>query len=167
MSSARVEQGIGHESLASQCAAPERFPRAAGSRRRILWNDDRVAIAKEVLRWLLAALFLFAGVSHFLRPQFYEPMVPPYLPAAHLLVVISGIAEIILGVLLLVRRSSRMAAWSLIALLVAVSPANIHMAMHPELFPQFHPAALWIRLPLQLVLMAWAYWFTRDAKDRA
>jgi uncharacterized membrane protein len=116
---------------------------------------------REILRWLLAALFIVAGIGHFLRPQFYEPMVPPYLPAAHLLVVISGVSEIVLGVLLLVPRASRLAAWGLIALLIAVSPANIHMAMHPELFQQFHPAALWIRLPLQVVLMAWAYWFTR------
>lgn len=118
-------------------------------------------IAKEIFRWLLAVLFVFAGVSHFLRPGFYEAMVPPYLPSPHLLVVLSGIAEIILGVMLLIPRFSRMAAWGLIALLIAVSPANIHMALHPNLFPQFHPTSLWIRLPVQLVLMAWACWFTR------
>ena len=119
-------------------------------------------ITSEVFRWLLAALFVVAGVSHFLRPPFYDRMVPPYLPAPHLLVIISGIAEIFLGVLLVIPRFSRLAAWGLIALLIAVSPANIHMALHPNLFPEFHPAALWIRLPVQLVLMAWAYWFTRS-----
>ena len=118
-------------------------------------------IVKEIFRWLLAALFVFAGVSHFLRPQFYDPMVPPYLPWPHLLVVISGIAEIILGVLLPIPRTSRLAAFGLIALLIAVFPANIHMALHPQLFPQFHPIALWIRLPLQLVLIAWAYGLRR------
>lgn len=121
-------------------------------------------ITKEIFRWLLAALFVSAGVSHFLRPSFYDKIVPPYLPAPHLLVVISGIAEIILGVLLVIRRFSRLAAWGLIALLIAVSPANIHMALHPNLFPEFHPTALWIRLPVQLVLMAWAYWFTRNKR---
>jgi uncharacterized membrane protein len=121
-------------------------------------------IAKEVFRWLLAALFVVAGISHFLRPPFYEKMVPPYLPSPYLLVVISGIAELILGVLLVIPRFSRRAAWGLIALLIAVSPANIHMALHPDLFPEFSPTALWIRLPLQLVLMAWAFWFTRDAR---
>ena len=110
---------------------------------------------------MLAALFVSAGISHFLRPQFYEAMVPPYLPSPHLLVIISGIAEIVLGVLLLVPRTSRLAAFGLIALLIAVSPANIHMALHPNLFAAFSPTALWIRLPLQLVLMAWAYWFTQ------
>ena len=118
-------------------------------------------IAKEVFRWLLAAFFVAAGVGHFLRPAFYEAMIPPYLPAAHLLVVISGIAEIVLGILLVIPRFSRMAAWGLIALLIAVSPANIHMALHPSLFPEFRPVALLIRLPLQLVLMAWAFVYTR------
>ena len=118
-------------------------------------------IAKEVFRWLLAAFFVAAGVGHFLRPAFYEAMIPPYLPAAHLLVVISGIAEIVLGVLLVIPRFSRLAAWGLIALLIAVSPANIHMALHPSLFPEFRPIALLIRLPLQLVLIAWAFVYTR------
>ena len=76
-------------------------------------------------------------------------------------VVISGIAEIVLGILLVVPRFSRMAAWGLIALLIAVSPANIHMALHPDLFPEFRPVALLIRLPLQLVLIAWAFVYTR------
>jgi uncharacterized membrane protein len=118
-------------------------------------------IVKEVFRWLLAAFFVAAGVGHFLRPAFYENMVPPYLPAAHLLVVISGIAEIVLGILLVIPRFSRMAAWGLIALLIAVSPANIHMALHPSLFPEFRPTALLIRLPLQVVLIAWAFVYTR------
>ena len=118
-------------------------------------------IAKEVFRWLLGAFFVAAGVGHFLRPAFYEAMIPPYLPAAHLLVVISGIAEIVLGILVVIPRFSRMAAWGLIALLIAVSPANIHMALHPSLFPEFRPVALLIRLPLQLVLIAWAFVYTR------
>lgn len=109
----------------------------------------------------MAALFVLAGISHFLWPRFYERIVPPYLPWPHLLVVISGIAEMVLGVLLVVPRTSQLAAFGLIALLIAVSPANIHMALHPKLFPGISPTALWIRIPLQLVLMAWAFWFTR------
>lgn len=121
-------------------------------------------ITKEIFRWLLAAVFVSAGVFHFLRPVFYGRMVPPYLPWPHLLVVISGFAAMILGGLLVVPRFSRLAGWGLIALLIAVLPANIHMALHPNLFPGFPPAALWIRLPMQLVLMAWAFWFTRAAR---
>ena len=119
-------------------------------------------IVKEVFRWLLAAFFAVAGIGHFLRPAFYENMVPPYLPAAHLLVIVSGIAEVVLGILLVIPRFSRLAAWGLIALLIAVSPANIHMALHPNLFPEFRPIALLIRLPLQLVLIALLFPYTAD-----
>ena len=66
-----------------------------------------------------------------------------------------------LGVLLLVPRTSRLAAWGLIALFVAVFPANVHMALNPHLFPEIPPTALWLRLPLQGVFVAWAYRFTR------
>jgi uncharacterized membrane protein len=123
-----------------------------------------LSILKTISRWLLAALFVAAGTAHFLRPQFFEAIVPPYLPAPHLLVIISGILEIVLGLLLLVARTSRLAAWGLIALLVAVSPANVHMALHPERFPEFSSRALWLRLPMQLVLIAWAFWSTRTAR---
>jgi uncharacterized membrane protein len=88
-----------------------------------------------------------------------EPM-PPYLPLHLALVYVSGVAEIVLGLLLLVPRASVIAAWWLIALLVAVFPANVQMALHPELFPELQPAALWIRLPLQAVLIAWGFWYT-------
>jgi uncharacterized membrane protein len=120
-----------------------------------------VHIAKEVLRWVLAAFFVLGGVNHFLRPRFYEAMVPPYLPSPHVLVVVSGVAEIVLGVLLVIPPTSKLAALGLIALLIAVFPANIQMALHPESFRQFSPPALWLRLPLQFVLMGWAAWYAR------
>jgi uncharacterized membrane protein len=63
--------------------------------------------------------------------------------------------------MLLIRRVERFAAWGMIALIVAVTPANVHMALNAELYPAFSPTALWVRLPLQLVLIAWAYWYTR------
>ncbi|HVF49102.1 MAG TPA: hypothetical protein VNA19_03385, partial [Pyrinomonadaceae bacterium] len=73
--------------------------------------------------------------------------------------------EVVLGGLLLIRRFERVAAWGLIVLLVAVVPANVQMATHPELYEEFNAAALWLRLPLQGVLLAWAYWYTRaDAR---
>jgi uncharacterized membrane protein len=82
------------------------------------------------------------------------------------LVYLSGAFEIVLGAALLVPRCRRMAAWGLIALLVAVFPANIHMAVNPELFPAYRPVMLWARLPLQMVFVIWAYWYTRpDAVD--
>ena len=81
---------------------------------------------------------------------------PPYLPWHFFLVEVSGVCEIALGLLLLVPLCTRWAAWGLIALLVAVFPANLHMAVHPELYPEIPAAALWARLPLQAVLIAWA-----------
>jgi uncharacterized membrane protein len=120
---------------------------------------------RSPLRWLFALLFIAAGANHFRRPAFYERTIPPALPFPSLLVVVSGIAEIALGGLLLVPRTRRLAAWGIIALLIAVFPANIQMATQPEQFPQFSRAALLVRLPLQLVLIGWA-WFIRGARPR-
>lgn len=116
---------------------------------------------KRVLLVLFGAFFIVAGITHFTNQAFFTSIVPPYLPFPVALVVISGIAEIGLGAALMVRRTSRLAAWGLIALLIAVFPANLHMAMNPQLYPATSPTALLIRLPLQAVLIAIAYWFTR------
>jgi uncharacterized membrane protein len=115
-----------------------------------------------VMRWLLGVLFVLAGVNHFVNPDFYIKIMPPYLPWHQELVAVSGVAEVVLGILLLIPKSTVLAAWGLIALLIAVFPANLHMALNAELYPQFSPVALWVRLPLQGVLIAWAYWFTRN-----
>lgn len=117
---------------------------------------------KRVLLVLFGAFFIVAGITHFTNQAFFTSIVPPYLPFPVALVVISGIAEIGLGAALMVRRTSRLAAWGLIALLIAVFPANLHMAMNPQLYPSTSPTALLIRLPLQAVLIAIAYWFTRS-----
>lgn len=116
---------------------------------------------KFILKYLLAILFVLAGVNHFLNPEFYLKMMPPYLPWHLFLVYLSGVFEIVLGALLLIPRFTRIAVWGIIMLLIAVFPANIHMAVNPQLYPDISPLALWIRLPFQLVLIAWAYWFTR------
>ena len=78
------------------------------------------------------------------------------------LVYLSGVAEAGVGILLLFRRWAVWGGWGIIAVCVAVFPTNLHMALHPELFPQFSEVMLWVRLPLQAVVMAWAYWYTRD-----
>ncbi len=119
---------------------------------------------KRVLRWLLAAFMTLAGINHFVSPATYVGMMPEVLPAPLALVYLSGVAEIVVGVGLLPRRTRKLAAWGLIALLVAVFPANVNMAVNElPLGDSSVPTwALWARLPLQLVLIAWAYWFTRD-----
>lgn len=116
---------------------------------------------KLVLGYLLAALFVLAGFNHFMSPDFYLKIMPPYLPWHLLLVYLSGVFEIVLGVLLLLPKFTRIAAWGLIALLMAVFPANIYMASNHDLFPEYRPMTLWLRLPLQIVMMAWTYWYTR------
>jgi uncharacterized membrane protein len=69
--------------------------------------------------------------------------------------------EVAPGILVLIPKYTAPAAWGLIALLIAVFPANLHMALNAELYPSLSPIALWLRLPLQGVLIAWAYWYTR------
>jgi uncharacterized membrane protein len=124
------------------------------------------AHVNRVTRWLLGGLFVVAGINHFVSTRFYVGIMPPYLPWHLELVYISGIAEVALGILLMVRRLAVRAAWGLIALLVAVFPANVHMAMHPEPYPSLPAAALWLRLPLQGLLIAWAYWYTLEPATR-
>ena len=109
----------------------------------------------------LSLFFVAAGINHFVNPDFYVPMVPPYLPAHRELVFLSGVFEVVGGVAVLVPAVRAAAGWGLIALLLAVFPANIHMALNPELFPDVSRTALYVRLPLQALLIAWAYWATR------
>jgi uncharacterized membrane protein len=110
-------------------------------------------------RALLGLGFIATGVLHFVKPRMYEAIMPRYLPAHRELVYASGVAEIVGGVGVLHPRSRRAAGWWLIATLVAIFPANVEMAVHAERFKQFPRAALWARLPLQGVLIAWA-WLT-------
>lgn len=114
---------------------------------------------KTLLQYVLALLMVAAGVNHFLKPRMYMRIMPPSLPWHRELVLLSGVAEVLLGVFLLGPATTRLAAWGLVALFVAVFPANLHMARHPERFRKVPPALLWARLPLQVVLIAWARWY--------
>jgi uncharacterized membrane protein len=115
---------------------------------------------KATLRVLFGLFFVGAGINHFLATGFYLRMMPPYVPWHLAMVQVSGVAEMVLGILLLIPATIQIAAWGLIALLIAVFPANLQMALHPETFPEFSHRALWLRLPLQGVLIAWAWWLT-------
>jgi uncharacterized membrane protein len=109
---------------------------------------------------------VLAGLNHFIDAAFYLKIMPPYLPWHLPLVYLSGLFEIILGLMLLAAKFTRAAAWVLIALLVAVFPANIHMAVNHDLFPEYSVAALWLRLPLQFVFAAWTYLYTLPVARR-
>ncbi len=117
--------------------------------------------AREILKWVLGISFTLAGANHFAHTDFYVSIMPPYLPWHAALVYVSGVAEMMLGILLLFRRTEKLAAWGMVALIIAVTPANVQMAIHPEHYPGYSPTALWVRLALQAVLIAWAFWYTR------
>ncbi len=106
---------------------------------------------------ILAFFFIYAGVSHFTKKNFFMKAMPPYIPNHEEMVIISGIAEIVLGIGLLFSKTQAMAAWGIILLLIAVFPANIYMATSGK-FKKIPQWLLWLRLPLQLVLIAWAYY---------
>jgi len=110
---------------------------------------------------VLGLLFIAAGANHFLNPGFYLRIMPTWLPAHRELVALSGALEILGGLGVFVAPVRSWAGWGLILLLVAVFPANLHMALNPELFPELPQGALWARLPLQGVLIIWAWWATR------
>ena len=114
-----------------------------------------------ILRVLAAAFFVAAGINHFANPGFYAEMTPPWLPWPALLLKVAGACEILGGIGLLVPRLRRLAGWGLIALLVAVFPANVHAALHGmDGVPAW---VLWARLPLQALFIAWVWAVSRPA----
>lgn len=117
-------------------------------------------------RRLLGAFFILAGLNHFVAPRTYRALMPDYLPAHRELVAASGVAEIALGLLAFAPPARRLTRWGLIALLLAIFPANLHMALHVERYSRFPPALLWLRLPLQPVLIAWVWRVTATGGNR-
>jgi uncharacterized membrane protein len=115
----------------------------------------------RLARVLMGVLYVVAGAGHFIVTRAYVQIVPNYLPAHRELVLISGVAEIAGGLGILFPPTRRAAAWGIILLLIAVFPANLWMAQHPELFPTVPQWISWLRLPLQLPLIWWAYQYTR------
>lgn len=119
--------------------------------------------------WLVVALFLVSGTVHLVHPQVFEPIVPPFLPSPRLLVLVSGVGELACAAGLAVRRTRRAAAWVAAALLVAVFPANVTMAVdtwrdwHAGHASAAYLALTVVRLPLQLPLIWWAW---RPARRR-
>jgi uncharacterized membrane protein len=121
-----------------------------------------------ILRRVFAVLFIVAGVLHFKIPRTYEAMMPPWIPLHSEAVAVSGVAEIFGGLLLIPDRTAKFGGWWLIALLVAVFPANVHMAVNyndirglqNSSIPQW---ALWLRLPLQPLAMYLVWKSTRNA----
>lgn len=126
---------------------------------------------KRPLLYVMAPAYVVAGALHFAAPELYVQIVPPMFPAPLALVYLSGLAEIAVGIGLLVPRTRRHAAWATVALLVAIFPANVYMATHGVVVEGApgggDPSALvrWGRLPLQGVLVLAALWYTRPSSE--
>ncbi len=133
-----------------------------------------MSLRKRLLMLPLVLLFVSAGVAHFTDEAFFTAIVPDWLPAPRLLVWVSGVAEILGGLGLLLPQTRRLAAWGLIALLIAVFPANIDMALDPQPIASApawmglddpNPVALWLRLPVQFLFIGWTWLYTREAAE--
>jgi len=122
-----------------------------------------VSTAKRVLLWPMAAIYIVSGINHFINADAYIAIMPGYLPWHSQLVLLSGMAELTLGIGVLVPATRVAAAWGIILLLIAIFPANLYVAINdlPYVGDEPNTAANWIRLPFQLVLIAWAYWYTK------
>jgi uncharacterized membrane protein len=123
---------------------------------------------KEFLRVFLAISMIVVGITHFVRPEQYARIVPPQLPYPFELVYISGFFEILGGIGLLIPLVSVAAAWGLIALFIAVFPANINMTLNniPLDGIPHNQVLYWARLPFQAVLIAWAWWYTKKPEQQ-
>jgi len=118
--------------------------------------------ARSLAQVLLGLFFIAAGANHFVHADLYRRIVPDYLPDPALLVAISGVCECLGGIGVLIPKTRSVAGIGLIALLIAVFPANVQMAQHPELYRDIgSPAAFLIRLPLQVVLIFLVWWACR------
>ena len=113
---------------------------------------------KQILNLLgLSVFFIYFGVDHFINPNFYLSIMPPSFPMHLEAVYISGLFEILGGIGVLLSKTRKLAGWGLFALLIAVYPANIYMALTPEAFPEIPLSALYFRLILQFLFFYWAY----------
>ena len=123
------------------------------------------------MKWLklgllvvMAASYIYGGIRHFLDPQFYLGIMPPYIPAQQATVALSGVAELVLGGLVLVPQTRRWAAWGIILMLLAFLPVHVHMVVNNHLYPEISTAFLWARFPIQALLVVWAWWYTIGSK---
>jgi uncharacterized membrane protein len=125
-----------------------------------------MSTTKRVMMGLLSFILAGTGFMHLLWPAFFVAIIPPGLPNPEWLNVIAGLAEIVLGVFLLEPRVRVFAAWGIIALAIAVFPANVYVALENVGLPDGEPGTgnaivNWVRLPFQLLFVAWAWWYTR------
>ncbi len=115
--------------------------------------------------WFMSIFYLLAGINHFIHPSSYLQVIPPYLPAHEVLNDIAGVAEITAAILLHIRTTRKLAAWGIVMMLLAFVPVHIYMIQQAPMRMGsllITPLIAWLRLPLQAVLIFWAYTFTRN-----
>jgi len=105
------------------------------------------------------------GLNHFINPEFYEAILPDYISADREVVYVSGVAEMVAALMTLHPRTRRPGGYFLIAVLIAIFPANVHMAINAEKYPRLPEAALWARLPFQALFVYWAHKVARKQAD--
>lgn len=108
-------------------------------------------------QYLLALIFVGAGVSHFRWPKLYQKIIPPYLPEHNTLVIVSGVAEMVLGFMLISAGTTSFAAWGILGLLVLFIPVHVYMLQNEKASLKLPKWVLILRIPIQFGLMYWAY----------
>jgi len=111
-------------------------------------------------QYLFGLLFILSGFNHFRTPKIYERIIPPYIPAHSSVVIISGILEMVMGLMLLNVDTQPIAAWGIIILLLLFIPVHIYMLQNEKASLKFPKWILILRIPLQFALMYWAYLYT-------
>jgi uncharacterized membrane protein len=111
-------------------------------------------------QYILGIIMVAAGMFHFVRPQLYIRIMPPYFPAHSTLVLLSGIAEMVLGFMLLNPETQQLAAWGIIIMLLLFLTVHIHMLRNEEASMKLPKWVLWLRIPLQFLLIYWVYQYT-------
>lgn len=123
-------------------------------------------ILKKIALYATGIFFVGAGVRHFVMPDFYMLMMPNYLPVPLTLIYISGFFQILGGIGLIIPKTRAFSAWGLMALLLAVLPANVYLWTHNIQLPDSYTPSwfLMLRIPLQFLLIAWMYLFAKNPK---
>lgn len=132
-------------------------------------RSKKFAMLKKILRYLglavVFAWFFFGGIAHFTAVDFFVAIVPPWVTYPLAAVYVSGVIEVGLALLVLWPVTRPVAGWGLIALTLAVTPANVHMYMNPELFPAAPQSAYLVRLVVQVLLLCLIWWSTRVSSN--
>src|SRR5476651_194759 len=120
---------------------------------------------KKISLVILIVFYILAGINHFRSPDGYIRIIPAYLPVPHLLNLLAGFFETAFGLMLIFKQTRKMAAWGIILMLIAFLPVHIDMIIHAPMMMgnlKVTPLIAWMRIPLQGLLILWAWWYTRD-----